>query len=50
MGAISDATNIQTAFNLLPISLAISAGLFFGGSFFYAKDLAKVTDIKLEAV
>jgi MFS family permease len=50
MGAISDATNIQTAFNLLPISLVISSGLFFAGSFFYAKDLAKVTDVKLEAV
>jgi MFS family permease len=50
MGAISDATNIQTAFNLLPISLVISSGLFLTGSFFYAKDLSKVTDIKLEAV
>jgi MFS family permease len=50
MGAISDATNIQTAFNLLPISLVISSGLFFAGSFFYAKDLSKVADIKLEAV
>lgn len=50
MGAISDATNIQTAFNLLPISLLVSAGLFFAGSFFYAKDLSKVADIKLEAV
>jgi sugar phosphate permease len=49
MGAISDATNIQTAFNLLPISLIIASGLFFGGSFFYAKDLAKVPDVKLEA-
>jgi MFS family permease len=50
MGAISDATDIQTAFNLLPISLVIAAGLFFGGSFFYAKDLARVPQIKLEAV
>ncbi len=50
MGAISDATNIQTAFNLLPISLVISSGLFLAGSFFYTRDLAKVTDVKLEAV
>jgi MFS family permease len=48
MGAISDATNIQTAFNLLPISLVIASGLFFAGSFFYARDLAKVVDVKLE--
>ena len=49
MGAISDASNIQTAFNLLPITLVISSGLFLAGSFFYAKDLSKVTSIKLEA-
>jgi fucose permease len=50
MGAISDATNIQTAFNLLPVSLVISSVLFFAGSFFYAKDLSKVPVVKLEAV
>jgi MFS family permease len=50
MGAISDATNIQTAFNLLPISLILSSGLFFAGSFFYEKDLSKVENIKLEPV
>jgi len=32
MGAISDATNIQTAFTFLPISLLISTVLFFLGS------------------
>jgi len=48
IGAISDATNIQTAFNLLPISLVIASILFFAGSFFYERDLSKVEPIKLE--
>jgi MFS family permease len=50
MGAISDATSIQTAFNLLPVSLLLASGLFFAGSFFYEKDLSKVVNVKLEAV
>jgi MFS family permease len=50
MGAISDATNIQTAFNLLPVSLILAASLFFAGSFFYERDLSKVVAVKLEAV
>jgi MFS family permease len=49
MGAISDATNIQTAFNLLPVSLVIASVLFFIGSFYYEKDLMKVEPVKLEA-
>ena len=49
MGAISDATNIQTAFNILPVSLVIASALFFVGSFYYEKDLSKVEPIKLEA-
>jgi len=48
MGSISDATNIQTAFNLLPITLVISSMLFFIGSFYYEKDLSKVKVVKLE--
>lgn len=48
IGAISDATNIQTAFNLLPVSLVIASVLFFAGSFFYERDLAKVETVKLE--
>ncbi len=47
MGAISDAYNIQTAFSLLPISLILSSLLFFIGSFYYVKDLAKVPKINL---
>ncbi|NVO21452.1 MAG: MFS transporter [Bacteroidetes bacterium] len=50
MGSISDATNIQTAFTLLPIALVIASALFFTGSIFYAKDLKKVKAVKLEAI
>lgn len=50
MGAISDATNIQTAFAYLPVALVIAALLFFIGSFYYEKDLKKVEKIKLEVV
>jgi MFS family permease len=50
MGAISDATNIQTAFTFLPIALLIAAALFFAGSFYYEKDLKKVEKVKLEVV
>jgi fucose permease len=49
MGKISDLTNIQTAFNLLPISLLIAVILFFIGSFYYERDLNKVEKINLEA-
>ncbi|MFN8255550.1 MAG: MFS transporter [Bacteroidales bacterium] len=47
MGAISDATNIQTAFQLLPFSLVLAGVLFFAGSFFYVKDLAKVPKVEI---
>jgi MFS family permease len=49
MGKISDLTDIQTAFNLLPIALLIAVILFFIGSFYYERDLSKVEKIKLEA-
>jgi MFS family permease len=49
MGKISELTNIQTAFNLLPFTLLIAVILFFIGSFYYEKDLNKVEKIKLEA-
>jgi len=48
MGAISDASNIETAFLTLPIALVIASGLFFAGSRYYEKDLAKVEKIELE--
>ncbi len=50
MGAISDASDIQTAFTFLPIALLIASGLFFAGSFYYEKDLRKVEKVKLEVV
>jgi len=50
MGAISDATNIQTAFTFLPIALLIASALFFAGSFYYEKDLRKVEKVILEVV
>lgn len=50
MGAISDATDIQTAFAFLPIALLIAAALFFAGSFYYEKDLKKVEKVELEIV
>ncbi len=50
MGAISDATNIQTAFMFLPIALLIASALFFAGSFYYKKDLYKVEKVTLEVV
>jgi MFS family permease len=49
MGAISDATNIQTAFTFLPISLLLSTVLFFLGSRHYERDMKKVEVINLEA-
>ena len=50
MGAISDATNIQTAFTFLPISLLISSLLFFLGSRYYERDMKKVEAVELEVV
>ncbi len=50
MGAISDATNIQTAFTFLPISLLLSTVLFFLGSRYYEKDMKKVAVVDLEVV
>lgn len=50
IGAISDATNIQTAFTVLPIALVIASGLFLAGSFYYEKDLAKVEIATVESI
>ncbi len=50
IGAISDAYNIETAFNVLPIALLLASGLFFAGSFFYVRDLSKVKSVHLEAI
>lgn len=48
LGRISDAYGIQTAMSVLPLFLVCSAVLFFAGSFFYARDLAKVEKVALE--
>ena len=50
MRAISNATNIQTAFTYLSLALLVAALLFFIGSFYYEKDLHKVETVKLEVV
>jgi fucose permease len=48
MGAISDATNIQTAFMFLPLALVFASAMFFAGSRHYAKDLEKVQQVQIE--
>ena len=50
MGAISDASNIQTAFSFLPISLLLASLLFFLGSRYYERDMKKVEAVSLEVV
>lgn len=50
MGAISDATDIQTAFTFLPISLLISTVLFLLGSRHYERDMKKVEVVNMEVV
>jgi len=50
MGAISDATNIETAFKFLPISLLLSTVLFYIGSRYYEKDMKKVAVVNMEVV
>ena len=48
IGAFSDAYGIKVAMTILPVFLAVSALLFFAGSFFYEKDLKKVEKVTLE--
>jgi MFS family permease len=50
MGAISDATDIHTAFKFLPISLLLSTALFFLGSRYYERDMKKVEIVNMEVV
>lgn len=49
IGKIYDKSNIETALSILPFVLVIGAILFYIGSFYYKKDLEKVTKIELEA-
>lgn len=48
VGAISDASNLQTAMLILPITLLVSVGVFFAGFFTYNRDFNKVEKIELE--
>ncbi len=48
VGAMSDSYGIATAFMLLPIAFFVAGILFFAGSFFYERDVAKVEKVKLE--
>jgi len=48
IGALSDAYGIKAAMSVLPAFLVFSAILFFLGSFYYERDLAKVEKIELE--
>jgi MFS family permease len=50
IGALSDATNIETALSVLPLALLLAAVMFFTGSFYYERDLSRVENIKLESV
>ena len=47
VGMLSDRYGIQTALTLLPLSALWAGLLFFIGSFFYEKDLAKVEKVAL---
>jgi MFS family permease len=48
IGKISDKYNLLTALSVLPIFLIIACTLFFVGSLFYKKDIAKVDKVELE--
>jgi len=48
IGAISDSYDLLTAFKLLPLFALLSFVLFFIGSFYYERDLAKVEKVILE--
>ena len=48
IGAISDKYDLLTAFQFLPIFTLFGAIVFFIGSFFYVKDLKKVTRVALK--
>jgi MFS family permease len=48
IGALSDKLGLDKALMFLPIFLLIASILFFTGSIFYKKDLAKVEDVPVE--
>jgi MFS family permease len=48
LGKISDLSNIKTAMSILPFVLLIGSLLFYIGSRYYLKDMAKVPPVQLE--
>ena len=48
VGALSDRYGLMTAFRLLPICYFIGAAAFLAGSFYYARDLARVGRVSLK--
>jgi len=48
MGKIYDLSNIATALKILPLVLVIGSLLFYLGSRYYEKDMARVTKVDLE--
>jgi MFS family permease len=48
IGSVSDRFGIAGAMTLLPVALVIGAVLFYGASFHYVRDLAKVEKVDLE--
>jgi len=49
IGGISDQSDIGTALSVLPLFVLLAGAMFFTGSLFYKKDIAKVVDVTLEA-
>lgn len=48
VGRIYDISNISTAMSILPFVLIVGSFLFYMGSKYYEKDIAKVTKVNLE--
>jgi MFS family permease len=48
LGKISDLSNIKTAMSILPFVLLIGSLLFYIGSRYYLKDMAKVPPVQME--
>jgi MFS family permease len=46
VGALSDRYGLETAMQFLPLFTLLAAVLYFSGSFFYEKDLARVENIE----
>lgn len=48
IGALSDRMGLQTALLFIPVFALIASLLFLAGSFFYTRDLAKVTALEVQ--